>query len=227
MPPRSRSRGLSALVDVDQIRHEERTEFTTALTILIKPDAVVRAAATMIEEAENVTEFTTALTILIKPDAVVRAAATMIEEAENVLDGPFADRRRELLLSLAFFTRHEGVARVGAVSRPSLDDMRRTALGLPRGGRLPSREAAAIAARAAGVEEIPAALVLSELPGVVKALVSAGERRKIAVEIRQNASLILHGQGKTDWEIAELAKVAPGRVREDLTFARKRLNVTG
>lgn len=196
MPPRSRNRGLPALVNVDEIR---RTAHVAA---------------------------TTALTDLIEPDAILRAAATMVADADKILKGSPAFLRRALLLSLVFYTDFEGVARAGAVTQPTLDGMRRTALGLPKETKLPTGEAAATAARAAGVEEIPADLVLAELPKVVEDLVAAVERRKTAVMIRQDASLTLHEQGKTDQEIAALAGVAPGRTREELVIARRRLNPT-
>ena len=194
--------------DVDHIRSKERQRVIKTLTLRSTPVAIRRAVGPS------------------GPEIILRAAGAMVREADTTYREALP-KRDELMLSLAFYGCVMNLAAAGDLTRRAFDAKRRAALKLAEKAEIPDGDAARAAAQAAGVKEIPQDQALRELPEVVEAIITADERKKAALVTRQNISLTLHDSyGWTDVMIAKDAAVSAGRVRDDLTQARERLQAT-
>jgi DNA-binding MarR family transcriptional regulator len=125
------------------------------------------------------------------PTDRLRRAAEEVNQAEEAMAALKPERDRALA-SLAFYTTARGVYFSAGLTRQGYQRVLETALGLPRGHKLPPRPEQPAAARAAGVPYLKDAA--KELPQIAAAYEEARARRHAATEIRNAIVRALHAE---------------------------------
>ncbi len=140
--------------------------------------------------------------LAVAPEQRLRLAADAVDQAEDET-AALLPERNQALATLAFYTTASALYYSAGLTRQGMVRVLESALGLPRGSKLPARAEQPAAARAAKVKFLKNAG--EELPQIAAAYEATKARHGAAIEIRDAAIRVLHAEpyGWTQTRLAE------------------------